>query len=699
MTSSRLDSTESKNEISEQPMENILCEISCPITGQIFYDPVSIDGCDHIFERSALEEYKQIKNENGDDCVCPMCRHPLQTVTASSDKLNLVEKTINTYPTLQNQRFFTIKYLSQMLYTENFSEVEKICSILKSSDYLNAISEEKEYEGSSALTELTAHPIGRSLLAKDPDLRRHVSLQGLNAVLKDGFYEGTSAVYWLLVNLEDWVIDDKALLSKITSESLNNIFQEGGRLRTNLVTALGRHLGLKLIIENKEFRAKITPQILNDICPDCDRTLLSQLMNEPGIEVLIEDEQFRSKIMPRGLNYISRKRPNCGISALTALTGFSRGRELLVKDKELQLKITEEGLNCAPSEGSFRGLSALMFLAINNLLGNCSIDISSKITSAGLNRISQQPSTRGRSPLSFLINTALIEDKEFRSKITAEGLNYFCKSFPDRGKTALTSLLSTAKGREIFFEDKELQSKISSKGLNSVIQEGPGRGLSPLIILASTQINIFQDNSLRSKITPNCLNAIVREGNGESALIHFLGTEEGRAIFFEDPELQSKVTAEGLNSIVKGGNFIGKSPLLFLISCFLGRMLLLNNQFLFNSIDIATLMHPSPEGEFEISGYSLLVDNDWPEGKELLKKLQPKIDEYFATKEKMNPRKLLIEEAIVDDPAPSSLVEAKVVKAPNISRSHSTVFNAARHISRPQQSKEDHKQKFKLVRF
>lgn len=68
-----VDQLEKKEEVARPPMDpNEKDRILCPVTRQIFYDPVAVNGCNHLLERSITKRLMIMPNAR-----CPCCRGPL----------------------------------------------------------------------------------------------------------------------------------------------------------------------------------------------------------------------------------------------------------------------------------------------------------------------------------------------------------------------------------------------------------------------------------------------------------------------------------------------------------------------------------------------------------------------------------------------------------------------------------------------
>ena len=65
-------------------MENLLQDLKCPITLELFTDPVSVPCCGKAFERFAISEH--VSNE----ARCPLCNGDLSNFDISAAPKNVV---------------------------------------------------------------------------------------------------------------------------------------------------------------------------------------------------------------------------------------------------------------------------------------------------------------------------------------------------------------------------------------------------------------------------------------------------------------------------------------------------------------------------------------------------------------------------------------------------------------------------------
>lgn len=228
----------------------------CPITLQIFYSPVAAN-CGDLFERSAIE---QIIEEN-DTPICPCCREYLTHVTPINWAKSIIEDALECDPSLQNERFFSVKHLADILKNQDIShnvlELEKICTILKSSNHLNAISTEKHFYGVTALALLTRYEVGILKLQKDDVLRFNINLQGLNA--KDD-RTGESALFYLSHTLagRNLLLNDPRLCTLIDINTLMHVIEMGKNKGKSAYKCLAKTRDGKIMLNSPELQIKIS---------------------------------------------------------------------------------------------------------------------------------------------------------------------------------------------------------------------------------------------------------------------------------------------------------------------------------------------------------------------------------------------------------------------------------------------------------
>lgn len=425
-------------------------DLRCPITFQIFYDPVLVYPCSHSFERDEIEKLK----------ICPICRCEIRGLLIDKRAKDIIAELTDKNPTLTNECYFSIDHLSKVLSSKAVIPT-LLLKILRYSTHLNAISDSKGYRGSSALTELAAYASGLELLIKDVLIQKNITTEGLNAILLEGDYKGTSALYWLANNNSTLI---KSLTDKITTEALNCPKALGKHQGYSPLHWLcNYHDGLKILLENSELRSKISVQGLSNCVQSGSSPLYYLCGSYPGQQLLIEDEKLRNKISSEALNQLAifKDEKIINDSALSQLIYVNGGGiDLLLNDPILRSKITPETLNSIYERQNINfHYSTLLLLAQNSKGLKLLIRddaLTDKITEKGLNFIASD----GSSVLYELTNSdegieLLAKNPRLCEKILTVALK--------RGfKNPLLNLVQSTLGRELLFKSKCLRQKITS---------------------------------------------------------------------------------------------------------------------------------------------------------------------------------------------------------------------------------------------
>jgi len=291
---SQEDSSENRISLNK---DDLISLISCPITTQIFFDPVSINNCSHTFEHEAISTWC----DSHHNPLCPVCRAPILGLLPAIVVNGVVELTLANHPTLQNQRYFKLEYLKSALHNNEIAKLDKLLNMLKTSEYLNRASEESDYEDINALMVLSMFP---EIIIRDRQLKQAITPQGLNLISKMGM----SPLHWLLATTR----------------------------------------GLALFVQDNELRAKISSEGLNTIAKEEGIKGLSGLYwltkTLAGRDLLARDDVLRAKITRVGLNSIRAAGSHKGASALYWLAKKPEGQAILFKDKRLCALIEKETL-------------------------------------------------------------------------------------------------------------------------------------------------------------------------------------------------------------------------------------------------------------------------------------------------------------------------------------------------------------------
>src|SRR4029078_9425472 len=103
-------------------------EFICPITGELFLNPIVTQPCGHVFEEDAIQSWRESKN------TCPCCREPIQSLSLTqhyfNSHLNLL---FDKDPSLYNERYFNLKSFKASLEEEkdHSNKLKKIIDFLK----------------------------------------------------------------------------------------------------------------------------------------------------------------------------------------------------------------------------------------------------------------------------------------------------------------------------------------------------------------------------------------------------------------------------------------------------------------------------------------------------------------------------------------------------------------------------------------
>lgn len=395
----------------------------CPITSMVFFEPAQTIPCSHLFEKKAIDKWLKTAD------TCPCCRKRIENLCSPPTVFNnQLMELLKKNPQLQDERYFDLADFYEVLEHGNQNDkLKKMLHLLKSSSkHLNAISEEKNFEGTSAVFFLANSSKGREILINDTELRSHITSDALNSIDQR---DGGSAVYGLMSGLPTFEIlkNDSTLRSKITPTGLNAILKASENRGLSAVFWLLKwEGGVELLKNDPVLRSKITVQGLDVIKEDGDSpgdSAVSFLVGmDNGVELLKNDPTLRAKITARGLNSYTLEGPYCGISGVTFLTVNAMGLDLLKGDPILRGKITEEGLNSV-EQSIDSGTSALYWLAKN---------------------------PKGR--------RLLLEDARLRALISKEVLNAEVTRGEEMGKSAAYWLKHY--GQELLAADPVLRAKI-----------------------------------------------------------------------------------------------------------------------------------------------------------------------------------------------------------------------------------------------
>lgn len=192
--------------------------------------------------------------------IIPDALEIITQLTSCKKFKSLIEDAIACDPRLQNDRFFSLQHLANVLNHQNdhanVLEFENLCIILRTSNQLNASSAEKHFNGSTALALLTRYPVGILKLQKDEVLCRNINSQGLNE--KDQL-TGESAVFFLASSPAGRVLllNNPNLRALIDINTLMHVISAGVNRDKSTYKCLSKTRQGKEILNSPELRARI----------------------------------------------------------------------------------------------------------------------------------------------------------------------------------------------------------------------------------------------------------------------------------------------------------------------------------------------------------------------------------------------------------------------------------------------------------
>jgi hypothetical protein len=457
-----------------EPHQLTLSDISCPITGQIFFDPVKVQDCKHIFESEALADWRKINN------TCPCCRQSITGLEpAPAVFTERFHATLEKNPELHEERYFNLQTLHDLLHEDDADEdrLNKMVELLRyATSHLNAILPDNNPDGMTAVYALAGSRKGVAYLAMDSLLRDNINSAGLNTPAQGGRFAGYSAVTWLMAERGKKVLFmDPVLRSKITPQGLNTAGRVGEHpAMSGAGWGLLTETGHKLLATDPELCTKINAERLNtplgripngENAPSTGVTYL--LRDEFGVKLLLKSVALRSKISAVGLNAKVYMKP-AGSTTAMELADSEAGIKLLALSPGLRKKMSSQNLNGIVESGEWKGCSAVRSLVRGDngisLLLSCP-RFRKKINADGLKSLAVIDNTSAvyflaRSPLGRKL---LLKDERLRKLITAESLSTAVTlDGSENGKTAAEWLLSTPDGRELLKIDTELRLKVIS---------------------------------------------------------------------------------------------------------------------------------------------------------------------------------------------------------------------------------------------
>jgi Zinc-finger of the MIZ type in Nse subunit len=207
----------------------------CPITTDVFFDPVAASPCGHLCERTALNRY--LKQDNR----CPLCKLEIKSITEiTSVNRDIIEKIIN-----DNKDWHAERYFSSELFRYEISKLKEILDSETRQTPSAAINREKteaKIRVNRILSHLKSYPgllneivFNTNLIFEIcridgnaaffetyPEILKYITSAGLNYIHKSG----NSPLTWMagLLNADQpCAFFDEEFINKITKEGLNTI--------------------------------------------------------------------------------------------------------------------------------------------------------------------------------------------------------------------------------------------------------------------------------------------------------------------------------------------------------------------------------------------------------------------------------------------------------------------------------------------
>jgi hypothetical protein len=360
-------STQISDSKNEKPMTDteqlILDQYTCPLTHELFFDPIRAEPSQQYYERSQFLEW--IKDEKHTD---PMTRQRITGYTEPDLMFqSLMSRLFSKHAKMNEQRYFNLSLLLSALKNNETKVIEKFISLFEiSPERLETLGDQKGIAHFTAISLFSSYKI-----AALKRFIKNISQEELNRIIPEGSDKGISAVYFLAGNPEGCeLLKDKNLRDKLSAEALNAIIFEGPNKGSSAAYYLaGTPEGLELL-KDKNLRDKISTEALNAIIPegpDKGKSAAFYLAGTHEGRELLKDKNLRDKISAETLNTIIPEGPDTGKSAANLLAANPKGRELL-KDKNLRDKISAEALNAIIPDGPSKGMCAAACL-INDKAG------------------------------------------------------------------------------------------------------------------------------------------------------------------------------------------------------------------------------------------------------------------------------------------------------------------------------------------
>lgn len=193
-------------------------DISCPISGEVFFDPSITYPCGHLFENEMIHKWME-KNTS-----CPCCRSEIIKINNPPPFFNhFFQQVLANNLFLHDERYFDLTSFLNCLSNNLPEKLNKMILMLQNSaKHLNMPCDDQMHRGLNPIYFLTKFGKGRKLLTDHLLLREKISAEGINIIGQTAGEEGFSAVYWLTMypSGQTLLLNDARLRSLISRETL-----------------------------------------------------------------------------------------------------------------------------------------------------------------------------------------------------------------------------------------------------------------------------------------------------------------------------------------------------------------------------------------------------------------------------------------------------------------------------------------------
>jgi len=231
------------------PINVSLSDFICPITNQLFFNPVQVMPCGHFFEESGIDDWKTR------DTTCPCCREKIEEQYPTPPYFNRqLTELLERNPLLYDECYFNLEIFSNCLREDDEKKtvsphLKKWTNLLKNSkthsnnafpfliskeygltyltkhalilekitaETLNAM---QEGSNLSPLYILSKSELGRTILLNNGWMRNLIQKETLNKVIITHDEDnGKSAAHWLSTDGRKILLSDPVLSLKIERE-------------------------------------------------------------------------------------------------------------------------------------------------------------------------------------------------------------------------------------------------------------------------------------------------------------------------------------------------------------------------------------------------------------------------------------------------------------------------------------------------